>query len=140
MLNTQKPDATNSLHLYDANEEGLTPEQLSHFHNILKCQKSELQAQLLAIDIGESELAPDPNDRASQETDRNMVANAIERFGQRLTDVNAAIKRLEAGEYGYCEDTGDFIGLGRLLANPTARYTIEAQTQRETRQKQIGRH
>lgn len=140
MLTMLNPDATNSLPLCGDKEDGLTPEQLTHFRAILECRLLELQSQMSAIDIGEPALASDPNDRASQETERSAAASTIERTGQRLADVKAALKRLDAGEYGYCEDTGDFIGLRRLLANPTARYTIEAQTLREKRERQIGRH
>ena len=78
---------------------------------------------------------PDLTDRASSETERSLELRARDRQRKLVNKINAAIKRLEEGTYGYCEETGEPIGLKRLEARPIATLSIEAQAAHERREK-----
>ncbi|MEO0962826.1 MAG: RNA polymerase-binding protein DksA [Pseudomonadota bacterium] len=78
---------------------------------------------------------PDLTDRASSETERSLELRARDRQRKLVNKINAAIKRIEEGTYGYCEETGDPIGLKRLEARPIATLSIEAQEAHERREK-----
>ena len=78
---------------------------------------------------------PDIADRASSETDRSIELRARDRQRKLISKIEAAIKRIEDGSYGYCEDTGEPIGLGRLEARPTATLSVEAQERHERRER-----
>ncbi|MGB7418647.1 MAG: RNA polymerase-binding protein DksA [Erythrobacter sp.] len=77
----------------------------------------------------------DLNDRASSETDWGIELRTRDRQRKLVTKIEAALRRIEAGEYGYCEVTGDPIGLKRLIARPVATMTVEAQEAHERREK-----
>lgn len=78
---------------------------------------------------------PDLVDRASSETDRAIELRARDRQRKLISKIDAALKRIEDGSYGYCEDTGEPISLKRLDARPTATLSIEAQERHERREK-----
>ncbi len=78
---------------------------------------------------------PDLTDRASSETERSLELRARDRQRKLVNKINAAIKRIEEGTYGYCEETGEPIGLKRLEARPIATLSIEAQEAHERREK-----
>ncbi|MEW4449706.1 RNA polymerase-binding protein DksA [Qipengyuania sp. JC766] len=78
---------------------------------------------------------PDLNDRASSETDWGIELRTRDRQRKLITKIDAALRRIDAGEYGYCEVTGDPIGLRRLIARPVATMTVEAQSAHERREK-----
>ena len=78
---------------------------------------------------------PDMNDRASSETDWGIELRTRDRQRKLIAKIDAAIKRIDAGEYGYCVVTGEPIGLGRLIARPIATMTVEAQQAHERREK-----
>lgn len=78
---------------------------------------------------------PDLVDRASSETDRAIELRARDRQRKLISKIDAALKRIEDGSYGYCEDTGEPISLRRLDARPTATLSIEAQERHERREK-----
>jgi len=78
---------------------------------------------------------PDLTDRASSETERALELRARDRQRKLVAKIDAALKRLEDGTYGYCEETGDPIGLKRLEARPIATLSIEAQERHERREK-----
>ncbi|MEE4288668.1 MAG: RNA polymerase-binding protein DksA [Erythrobacter sp.] len=78
---------------------------------------------------------PDLNDRASSETDWGIELRTRDRQRKLIAKIDAALRRLDAGEYGYCEVTGDPIGLKRLIARPVATMTVEAQEAHERREK-----
>ena len=78
---------------------------------------------------------PDLTDRASSETERSLELRARDRQRKLVAKINAALKRLEDGTYGYCEETGEPIGLKRLEARPIATLSIEAQERHERREK-----
>lgn len=83
----------------------------------------------------ESTNHPDLVDRASSETDRAIELRARDRQRKLISKIDAALKRIEEGSYGYCEDTGEPISLRRLDARPTATMSIEAQERHERREK-----
>lgn len=78
---------------------------------------------------------PDLVDRASSETDRAIELRARDRQRKLISKIDAALRRIEDGSYGYCEDTGEPISLRRLDARPTATLSIEAQERHERREK-----
>ena len=78
---------------------------------------------------------PDLADRASTETDRSLELRARDRQRKLISKIDAALRRIDEGEYGWCEVTGDPIGLRRLIARPVATMTVEAQEAHERREK-----
>ena len=83
----------------------------------------------------ENENHPDIADRASSETDRAIELRARDRQRKLISKINAALARLDDGSYGYCEETGDPIGLRRLDARPIATLSVEAQERHERRER-----
>ncbi len=77
----------------------------------------------------------DLNDRASSETDWGIELRTRDRQRKLIAKIDAALRRIDGGEYGYCEKTGDPIGLRRLIARPVATMTVEAQEAHERREK-----
>lgn len=77
----------------------------------------------------------DLNDRASSETDWGIELRTRDRQRKLVSKIDSALRRIEQGEYGYCEVTGDPIGLKRLIARPVATMTVEAQEAHERREK-----
>lgn len=78
---------------------------------------------------------PDLNDRASSETDWGIELRTRDRQRKLIAKIDSSLRRIEEGEYGYCEKTGDPIGLKRLIARPVATMTLEAQEAHERREK-----
>jgi DnaK suppressor protein len=78
---------------------------------------------------------PDVADRASEETDRALELRTRDRQRKLIAKIDAALRRIEEGEYGYCEDTGEPISLKRLDARPIATLSLEAQERHERREK-----
>jgi DnaK suppressor protein len=78
---------------------------------------------------------PDLVDRASAETDRALELRTRDRQRKLISKIDAAIRRIDEGEYGYCEETGEPIGLRRLIARPTATLSLEAQERHERRER-----
>ncbi len=78
---------------------------------------------------------PDLNDRASSETDWGIELRTRDRQRKLISKIDSALRRIDEGEYGYCEVTGDPIGLLRLIARPVATMTVEAQQAHERREK-----
>ncbi|MDA0786054.1 MAG: RNA polymerase-binding protein DksA [Proteobacteria bacterium] len=74
-------------------------------------------------------------DRASQESERTLELRTRDRERKLISKIDAALRRIETGEYGYCEDTGEPIGVGRLIARPIATLSIEAQERHERMEK-----
>ncbi len=88
--------------------------------------------------LRELSFAPDPADRATQEEEHALELRTRDRERKLLKKIDGALERIEDGSYGYCEETGEPIGLQRLLARPTATLSIEAQERREMKQKLYG--
>ena len=78
---------------------------------------------------------PDIADRASQESERTLELRTRDRERKLISKIDSALRRIETGEYGYCEDTGEPIGVGRLIARPIATMSIEAQERHERMEK-----
>jgi DnaK suppressor protein len=89
--------------------------------------------------LRDGEAEADPNDRATIEEENAIELRIRDRERKMLPRVEAALQRIEAGAYGFCEETGDPIGLRRLLARPTTAYSIEAQERHESRQRIQGK-
>ena len=88
--------------------------------------------------LRETVIVPDPADRATIEEEHALELRTRDRERKLLKKVQQAINRIDVGEYGWCEETGEPIGLQRLLARPTATLSLEAQQRRELRQKLYG--
>ena len=104
--------------------------QLDFFKALLMQRRDALYEQINQP-TSERETSSDPIDAASLEQDRKSEAISRNRAQREVMEVNQALERIESGDYGYCEDTGEPIGIARLQANPIARYTIFAQERRE---------
>ncbi len=111
----------------------MNDEQLAFFKNLLLKQKAELVDSLKETNshLRNQEREADENDRATLEEERWLELRIREREGKLIKKIDEALHRIEEGEYGYCEDTGEEIGLERLLIRPTATLTIEAKQRRE---------
>jgi DnaK suppressor protein len=124
-----------------ANEEFMCPLQLAYFRQKLLDWKDAIiresrdtMAQLKSGPIREADLT----DRASSETDWSIELRTRDRQRKLIAKIDAALRRIDTGEYGYCEVTGEPISLGRLEARPIATMTVEAQ-ERHERQERISR-
>ena len=104
----------------------------------------ELRDQLLqnADDTGEhlreNEITTDPSDRATLEEEYTLELRTRDRERKLLKKVEKSLRMIDDGSYGYCEETGEPIGVARLIARPTATLSLEAQQRRELRQKLYG--
>ncbi len=118
----------------------MNADQLEFFRQILLKLQSELyeNAGATTEHLRELSLAPDPADRATQEEEHALELRTRDRERKLLKKVQGALMRIENDDYGYCEETGDPIGIQRLIARPTATLTIEAQERRELKQKMYG--
>jgi len=88
--------------------------------------------------LRELSFAPDPADRATLEEEHALELRTRDRERKLLKKIDQSLARIEDGSYGFCEETGEPIGLQRLLARPTATLSIEAQERREMKQKLYG--
>jgi DnaK suppressor protein len=86
----------------------------------------------------DTSIVPDPADRATIEEEHALELRTRDRERKLLKKISQALTRLDSGEYGYCDETGEPIGLGRLIARPTATLSLEAQQRRELKQKMFG--
>jgi DnaK suppressor protein len=86
----------------------------------------------------DTSIVPDPADRATIEEEHALELRTRDRERKLLKKISQSLVRIEAGDYGYCDETGEPIGLGRLLARPTATLSLEAQQRREMKQKMFG--
>ena len=86
----------------------------------------------------DSAVVPDPADRATIEEEHALELRTRDRERKLLKKIEQSIGRIDAGDYGYCDETGEAIGVGRLLARPTATLSLEAQQRRELKQKMFG--
>ena len=86
----------------------------------------------------DTSIVPDPADRATIEEEHALELRTRDRERKLLKKIMQSLSRLDTGEYGYCDETGEPIGLGRLIARPTATLSLEAQQRRELKQKMFG--
>jgi len=83
-------------------------------------------------------IVPDPADRATIEEEHALELRTRDRERKLLKKIEQSIARIDSGDYGYCDETGEAIGVGRLIARPTANLSLEAQQRRELKQKMFG--
>ena len=115
--------------------------QLKHFRGILHAWKRELMEEVdRTVHHMKDEAAnfPDPNDRATQESEFSLELRTRDRERKLIKKIDEALGTLESGEYGYCESCGVEIGIRRLEARPTATLCIDCKTLDEIREKQMG--
>ncbi|MEZ5654395.1 MAG: RNA polymerase-binding protein DksA [Sphingobium sp.] len=124
-----------------SDEEFMNPMQLEYFRRRLLDWKKQILSEAegtLAVLQNEPLREPDMNDRASSETDWSIELRTRDRQRKLISKIDSALRRIEEGEYGYCEVTGEPISLGRLEARPIATMTLEAQ-ERHERQEKVSR-
>jgi DnaK suppressor protein len=122
-------------------EQYMGKEQLEHFRQILNTWKRDLMQEVDRTVLHMKDEAanfPDPNDRATQESEFSLELRTRDRERKLIRKIDEAIKRIEDGSYGYCVETGEEIGIKRLEARPVATLCVEAQERRERREKQYG--
>lgn len=118
----------------------MSDEQLEFFRNRLQELEQEILANAGATteNLRETQFAPDPADRATIEEEHTLELRTRDRERKLLKKVQYSLTLIDSGEYGWCQETGEPIGLRRLLARPTATLSLEAQERREKRQKLYG--
>ncbi len=123
--------------LKQAKSKYMNDEQLEFFRNLLQSQKDELVNSLkeTSDNLQNQEREADENDRASLEEGRWLELRIREREGKLIQKIDEALLRITDGTYGYCEESGEEIGLERLLVRPTATLSIEAKQRRESIEK-----
>ncbi|MGB5298854.1 MAG: RNA polymerase-binding protein DksA [Thiogranum sp.] len=122
-------------------EEYMNEEQTEHFRQILLAWKHELMEEVdRTVHHMQDEAAnfPDPNDRATQESDFSMELRTRDRERKLIKKIDEALMHLDNEEYGYCDACGVEIGIRRLEARPTATQCIDCKTLDEIREKQMG--
>jgi DnaK suppressor protein len=121
-------------------DEYMSPPQLRFFKQRLQQMEREIlsNADSTVEHLHENVVVPDPADRATIEEEHALELRTRDRERKLLKKVQQSIAAIDNGDYGWCEETGDPIGIGRLLARPTATYSLEAQQRRELRQKMYG--
>jgi DnaK suppressor protein len=115
-------------------------EQLAFFKYRLQRMEQELltNAGETTEHLRETVIVPDPADRATIEEEHALELRTRDRERKLLKKVQASLQRIESGDYGFCEETGESIGIPRLIARPTATLSLEAQQRRELKQKLFG--
>ena len=118
----------------------MNAQQLEFFRRRLTDLEKELRANAdqTTVNLRETTVVPDPADRATIEEEHALELRTRDRERKLLKKVQATIKRIDDGDYGFCEETGDPIGVARLMARPTATLSLEAQQRRELKQKMYG--
>jgi len=120
-------------------EEYMNPMQIEYFRHKLQSWKDELLSnsrETLEHLKEENWNESDPNDRATIETDTSFELRTRDRYRKLIDKIEEALQRIVDGEYGYCEETGEEIGIKRLEARPVATLCIEAQESHENYEKQ----
>jgi DnaK suppressor protein len=118
----------------------MNEDQLAFFKYRLQRMEMELLANAgeTTEHLRETVIVPDPADRATIEEEHALELRTRDRERKLLKKVQSALQRIDSGDYGFCEETGDPIGIPRLLARPTATLSLEAQQRRELKQKLFG--
>ncbi len=121
-------------------EEYMNKDQLEHFRQLLLAWKRELMEEVDRTMLHMKDDAanfPDPNDRATQESEFGLELRTRDRERKLLKKIDFALSRIDDGSFGYCEETGDEIGRRRLEARPGATLCVEAQERRELAERQF---
>ncbi|WP_231896573.1 MULTISPECIES: RNA polymerase-binding protein DksA [unclassified Halomonas] len=111
----------------------MNAEQLAFFRQRLLDERAEIEAHLKEMKdvIASHERDSDESDQASFEEELRLALRQADRESRLLNNIESALKRIENGDYGYCEETGEPIGLARLMFRPTAKLCIEAKERQE---------
>ena len=130
-------DAVTRTHNPSADEPFMSEAQNEYFHDKLLAWREDMRKQLNETlgQLQDHEEFPDVLDRATSETSRDIALRDRDRQRKLIDKINAALGRLEDGTYGYCEQTGEPIGLQRLEAHPIATLSVQAQEEQERRQR-----
>jgi len=114
--------------------------QLAYFREMLVTMKQQLleNADVTSEHLRENDIVPDPADRATIEEEHTLELRTRDRERKLMRKIDESLARISEGSYGWCEETGEAIGLQRLLARPTATLSVEAQARRELKQKLYG--
>ena len=121
-------------------EDYMNERQLAYFKAKLEAWKQDiLDGSKSTIESMKDDTAPIPDlvDRASSEADRALELRTRDRQRKLISKIDSALRRIESGEYGFCEHTGENIGLRRLEARPTATLCLEAQEKHERKEKTV---
>jgi DnaK suppressor protein len=117
-------------------------QQRAHFKQVLAALRDELSADIertVHTMQDEATVFADPNDRASQESDMALELRNRDRERKLIKKINETIAKIDAEDYGYCENCGAEIGLKRLEARPTATLCIDCKTLEEMRERQVAK-
>jgi DnaK suppressor protein len=123
-------------------EEYMNPKQLDHFRQIMNDIKASLGADIdrtVHTMQDEATVFADPNDRATQESDMGLELRNRDRERKLIKKINEMLAKIDANEYGYCDNCGVEIGLNRLEARPTATLCIDCKTLDEIRERQVAK-
>ena len=121
--------------------EYMNEKQLAFFRHKLSILKQEIHnsaGETTEHLREDTVVVPDPADRATIEEEHALELRTRDRERKLLKKIEQSIARIDSGDYGYCDETGEPIGVGRLIARPTANLSLEAQQRRELKQKMFG--
>lgn len=121
--------------------EYMNEKQLAFFRHKLSVLKQEIHnsaGETTEHLREDTSVVPDPADRATIEEEHALELRTRDRERKLLKKIEQSIARIDSGDYGYCDETGEAIGVGRLIARPTANLSLEAQQRRELKQKMFG--
>jgi DnaK suppressor protein len=123
-------------------EEYMNPQQLEYFRHKLLAWRDELmvesQETIEHLRDASNQDVGDEADRANRESEHGLELRTRDRYRKLLRKIEQALTRIDDGSYGYCEDTGEEIGVGRLDARPIATLTVDAQERREMKEKVLA--
>lgn len=122
----------------DASEEFMNDRHKEFFRKRLNDWKNDIlreSQETVSTLQNDTRNVPDVADRASEETDRSIELRTRDRQRKLISKIDSALRRIDEGEYGYCEHTGEPINLRRLMARPTATLSLEAQESHERKEK-----
>ena len=133
-----RSDLVEEAYRHSDDEPFMNERQLDYFRKKLMAWKEEILRESRGTVVNlqaETENHPDLVDRASSESDRALELRTRDRQRKLISKIDEALRRIEDGSYGYCEETGEPIGLARLDARPTATLSLEAQERHERRER-----
>jgi len=122
-------------------EEYMNETQMAFFRRVLSALKQDILSNAGKTTEhmrADTVVVPDPADRATIEEEHALELRTRDRERKLLKKIEQSLGRIDSGDYGYCDETGEAIGVGRLLARPTANLSLEAQQRRELKQKMFG--
>jgi DnaK suppressor protein len=123
-----------------ANEPYMSSRQLQYFQDKLLGWRKRLHATLNSVEekvLSAAETSPDWIDTASAQTQAELMRVSQQRAVTMIREIDAALERIQDGSYGFCIETGDEIGIKRLLAIPTAQFSVVVQEEKEQRRRVI---